>query len=182
MGLIYSCKKTDDEINPEPVSYKLPWHTQYLNYKNLACGSQANAYNIFYKDSLINEKCVDYSVNHISKTVTVNDSILHYFIDLGITSRTLTTSSGGYTWKEYNTAASNLIKFYVFNEELSYCITSVNNNSYVTGIGQSQLKMYHDSLSFGTHYITDLGTAIQNIDSTIIELSDTVTYIIKFHD
>ncbi len=185
MGLFFLVKKTQEEIEKvltDTVSYELPWDTKYISHKNFACGSHSSAFRILYKDSIIMESCVDYSANHLSNKLVINDSVMHYFVFESLSSHVLTTSNGGYLWEKYQTSGPEFNKFHIINEELTYCITDRADALFITGIGESDLDRYSGNTTAGTYYITDLGTNVQNIDSTLIEVNDTVTYIINFHN
>ncbi len=111
----------------------------------------------------------------------VNDSILHLFITYSTGTKVLTTIDGGNKWEEFLTGPPNFLKFNYVNTNLTYCFTKNGNELFITGIGMSSLSKYKDSLTVGTHYISDLGANIIDIDSTIIEINDSIDFVILFN-
>jgi hypothetical protein len=174
--VLLSCKKKDND------PYALPWKTEFIHYENNHCGSgsHSSGYKIYYKDLLLREECEDYGGPWISDSLLVNDSILHLFIIEYVGSYVLSTTNGGYTWDEFTTGPPNLVRLHFVNTKLTYCITHDQNKLFFTGIGKSNLSLYRDSLTIGTHYISDFGTNVLDIDSTVIGINDSVNFVILF--
>jgi hypothetical protein len=175
-----SCEKNDRE---DP--YKKPWNTKYIHYENIpnCSGNHSYGYKLYYKDLLLKEECVQFGGIKIAYCLLVNDSVLHLVFTGSQGSYVSTTNDGGFTWKVYGLGPPDFVKLHLVNEKLSYCITrtySTYGYLFFTGIGKSNLIAYRDTLTAGTHYITDLGTDVFEIDSTLIEINDTVDYIILF--
>ena len=179
MTTLYSCSKNDDVVNP--LTYELPWKTEHINYKNnWSCNSGDYAgYKLYYKDKLIKEEC-SFERLTISDSTLVNDSILHLYLPGYLRSYVLTTYNGGLDWGRLEVGPPFLLKLHVVNSKLSYCITHHNNYFYVTGIGESGLSVYKDSLTNGTHHITDLETNILDRDSTTIKINNDIDLVINF--
>ncbi len=179
--ILFSCEKEKNEVkNP----FDLPWNTEYIHYENLSLcsGSHSSGYKLYYKDSLLMEECIEFGGIRISDSLLINDSILHLFFSGGYGSYDLMTKNGGYSWEQFSTGPSDIYNIHFVNTDLIYCVTKNQNNLYFTGIGKSNLSIYKDTLTKGTHYIPDTGTNIVNIDSTIIMLNDSVDYVIKFNE
>ncbi len=178
-------KKDDDEIGKNVKNpYKLPWKTESIHYENLSMcnGSHSSGYKIYYKDSLLMEECTLGSTR-ISNSLLTNDSILHLFvIRKSNSSYDLLTKNGGHSWEEIHVGPPEIYKIHYVNLELVYCVTINQNDLYFTGIWKSNLSNFKDSLTKGRHYITDLGTNISDMDSTVITLNDSVDFVIKFKD
>lgn len=180
-----ACNKDDDE-NGENIKdpYQLPWNTVNIHYENLSMcnGSHSSGYKLYYKDSLLMEECTLGSTR-ISNPLLINDSILHLFaIIRSNASYDLLTKNGGYTWEQIPVGAPYIYKLHYVDLELVYCVTLHQNVLYFTGVWESDLSMYKDSLTKGRHYIMDLGTNISDMDSTVITLNDSVDFVIKFKD
>ncbi len=178
---ILSCEKNkiDNEYKLENP-YELPWNTKFISFKDSTCGNHAYGYKLYYKDSLLSEKCDDFRGICICDSLLVNDSILHLLLEDRNHSFVWTTINGGYTWEEYNAGPPEFLKFHFVNTMLTYCVTFNQNDLYFTGIGESDLSVYKANLINGTHYIRDLGTNINDFDSTLIKINDSVKYIILF--
>jgi hypothetical protein len=174
--VLSSCKKKDND------PYALPWKTEFIHYENIygCSGYHSNGYKLFYKDLLLKEECIDYAGPSISDSLLVNDSILHLFFVEYVGSYVLSTTNGGYTWDDFTTGPPNLLKLHLVNTKLTYCITHDQNKLFFTGIGKSNLSLYIDSLTIGTHYISDFGTNVLDIDSTVIGINDSVNFVILF--
>ena len=184
IALVFNaCNKAEDKVS-ENISdpYQLPWKTKYIHYQNISMcnGNHSSGYKLYYKDSLIKEDCIIYGGISISDSIFINDSILHLFLVGNSGSYDLFTKNGGYRWEQTALGPPEIYKTHTVNPQLLYCVTKNQNDIYFTGIGKSNLAVYKQSLTKGTHYITDSGTSITDIDSTCISLNDTVSYIIKF--
>ncbi len=59
---------------------------------------------------------------------------------------------------------------------------STGGTIFFTGLGDSDLDLYQGKLEEGIHYISDLGTSVSSIDSTVIKLSNNATFVIKFKE
>ncbi len=182
--LFFSCEKEDDGPgnNETPDPYELPWQTEFIHYGNIyMCrGSHSSGYQLFYKDSLLKEECIEFGGIGIADSLLVDDSILHLFFSGSNGSYDLLTQNGGYSWEQFYTGPPELYKIHPVDKELIYCVTKNQNDLYFTGIGESNLSLYTDSLTRGTHYIFDSGTKISGIDSTLLVLNDSVSFVIKF--
>ena len=184
--ILFSCEKEKNELNEKEVNnpYDLPWDTEYIHYENLSMcsGSHSSGYKLYYKDSLLMEECIEYGGIGISDSLLINDSILHLFFTGNNGSYDLMTKNGGYSWEQFPVGPPDIYNIHFVNIDLVYCVTKNQNDLYFTGIGESNLSVYKDTLTNGTHYILDTGTNIVNIDSTIIMLNDSVDYVIKFNE
>ncbi len=184
--VLFSCEKeNNDDSNDDDIvitdPYELPWKTEFIHYRNFLIGSHGSGYELYYKDSLLKRETVEFEYLAIIDSMLVNDSILHLFFTGSTNSFVLTTKNGGYTWDYFLTGSPNLINFHFVNTKLTYCVTGFQNNIMFTGIGKSNLSIYHDTLRTGTHYILDYGTDVLDIDSTIIEINNNTDYIILFN-
>ncbi|MFO7868007.1 MAG: hypothetical protein R6U95_01755 [Bacteroidales bacterium] len=184
--VLYSCNKENNQPeNSKENSYDLPWKTEFITYENtwLCNGSHSNGYKLYYKDSLLKEECYEFGGITIEDSLLVNDSILHLFFNSSKGgSSVLSTSDGGYTWSNYPTGPPELLRFHFVDTELTYCITQVGDDVFVTGIGKSSVSMYEDSLRSGTHYIQDVGTEVADKDSTVIQINDSINFILLFKE
>lgn len=187
--LIFSCKKDSEDIekkeeveNTENIDpYQLPWKTEFIHYTNvdMCSGSHSSGYKLYYKDSLLQEECVQSEGITISESLTLNDSILHLFF-IGVGSYDLMTRNGGYSWEHFSTGPPEFYKKHVVNNDLIYCVTKNQNDLYFTGVGESNLSVYEDTLTAGTHHLIDSGARVSGIDSTVIILNDSISFVIKF--
>jgi hypothetical protein len=185
--ILFSCEKENNETNDtvSPNLYSLPWKTEYIHYENIPMcrGNHSSGYKLFYKDSLLKEECIEFGAIGISDSLLVNDSILHIFFESSeIGSYDLLTKNGGYSWEKYGTGPPYIYKTHFVDINLVYCVTRNQNDLYFTGIGESNLTVYKDTLAKGTHYILDTGTNIIDIDSTLISINDSVDFVIKFKE
>lgn len=196
-AFIACTKKTTTTNPPAPiqsaVKYPQPWSTKDISYTSqnpcFPSYGYGGAFKLLYKDTVIfNSGCELYSGYMITDSVIVNQSVMHLFYTkggsgIGIGLRALSTQNGGYTWKEYACGASNLLKYHQVNTQLSYCITGsvlINGTAFISGIGKSNLSAYRDTVTSGINYINDFGTDFSALDSTTINLNDSVTFVIKF--
>lgn len=180
-----ACNKDDDKIEKEVKDpYELPWKTENIHYENLSMcsGSHSSGYKLYYKDSLLMEECIEFGGIGISDSLLINDSILHLFFTGSNGSYDLLTKNGGYSWKQFSVGPPDIYNIHYVNLELVYCVTKNQNDLYFTGIGESDLSVFKDSLTKGRHYIIDSGTNILDMDSTLITLNDSVDFVIKFND
>lgn len=187
---LFSCEKenvkkeTTEVINDVeiPNPYGLPWKTEFIHYENtfMCRGNHSSGYKLYYKDSLLKEECIEFGGIGVSDSLLINDSIVHLFFSGSAGSHILTTSNGGYSWDRFGTGPPFLQELHFVSEKLTYCVTKNQNDLYFTGIGASDLATYHNSLNNGINYISDFGTEITNIDSTIIEINDSVDFVILF--
>jgi hypothetical protein len=183
--VLIACNKEVNEIDNEVTNpYKLPWKTEYIHYENLSMcrGSHSSGYKLYYKDSLLMEDCIEFGGIRISNSLLINDSILHLFFTGSNGSYDLMTKNGGLSWEKFPLGPPDIYNIHFVNMELIYCVTKNQNDLYFTGIGESNLSIYKDTLSKGTHYIFDSGTNIIDIDSTLITLNDSVYFVIKFKE
>lgn len=180
-----ACNKEDNEIDKEVTdSYALPWKTEFIHYDNISMcsGSHSSGYKLYYKDSLLMEDCIEFGGIGISDSLLVNDSILHLFFTGSNGSYDLMTKNGGLSWEQFPVGPPDIYNIHFVNMELVYCVTKNQNDLYFTGIGESDLSVFKDSLTKGRHYIIDSGTNITDIDSTLINLNDSVDFVIKFKE
>ena len=185
LSIFIACNKEDNVIeNITSNPYELPWKTEYIHYENLTMcnGSHSSGYKLYYKDSLLMEDCIEFGGIKISNSLLINDSILHLFLSGSNGSYDLMTTNGGYSWKQYPIGPPEIYNIHFVDKELIYCVTKNKNDLYFTGIGESNLLVYKDSLTKGTHYILDLGTNMIEIDSTLINLNDSIDFVIKFNE
>lgn len=176
--MLMSCRK--EPLDP----YALPWNTRYISYENInfMCGSHSTGFNIYYKDSLLMHDCIEYGGVRIVDSLCVNDSFLMLFKASSVgNSEVLYTKNGGITWHNIIAGPPDLLQLHYVSDELIYCITSNYNDIYITGIDKSDLSVYKTKLIAGTHYLSDFGTNISGIDSTIIAINDTVKFVVLFH-
>ena len=180
-----ACNKEDNEIDKKVIDpYELPWKTENIHYENLSMcsGNHSSGYKLYYKDSLLMEDCIEFGGIGISDSLLVNDSILHLFFTGSNGSYDLMTVNGGYSWEQFSVGPPDIYNIHFVNMELVYCVTKNQSDLYFTGIGESNLSIYKDTLTKGTHYIIDSGTNITDIDSTLINLNDSVDFVIKFKE
>jgi len=180
-----ACNKEDNEIDNEVTDpYALPWKTEFIHYDNISMcsGNHSYGYKLYYKDSLLMEDCIEFGGIGISDSLLVNDSILHLFFTGSNVSYDLMTRNGGLSWEQFPVGPPDIYNVHFVNVELIYCVTKNQNDLYFTGIGESNLSIYKDTLTIGTHYIIDSGTNITDIDSTLINLNDSVDFVIKFEE
>lgn len=176
---LLSCKKNKPE---EKVNYDLPWSTEFIHYENGGfCGNHSGGYKIFYKDSLILEYCESFNGYGVGSPLRVNNSILYLRKGNVNVSYVLYTKDGGLNWQSEVIGPSTLKKFHNVSPELMYSVTQISNRLFFTGVGQSSLKLHEDTLAGGTHYISDPGTTITDLDSTVIEINDSARYVILFN-
>jgi len=181
---LIACNKEDNEIDNEVTDpYELPWKTEYIHYENISMcnGSHSYGYKLYYKDSLLMEDCIEFGGFWITDSLLVNDSILHLFFT-GYGSYDLMTRNGGLSWEQFPVGPPYIYNIHFVNMELVYCVTKNQNDLYFTGNEESNLSIYKDTLTKGTHYIIDSGTNIVDIDSTLITLNDSVDFVIKFKE
>ena len=181
--VVSSCKKPDDDSddgNPTDP-YALPWNTKYIHYENIKCGNHCEGYRLFYKDSILKEEFIDFDLINISKSMLVNDSIMHLYFVSTTGSYVLSTRNGGITWKQYDTGPPIFKKFHFVNIDLTYCVIEFSRFSYITGIGNSDLSAHKDSMMVGLNYLSDFGTDVVSVDSTIIEINDSISYVVRFN-
>lgn len=175
---LFSCKK------PEKVAeetYELPWSTEYISYSNFAIGNHGSGFKIFYKDSLIRYDYESFGSLNISDSLLINKQILYLLkSNNGMGYSALYTKDGGVTWKEESCGPPYEFKFHAIEPNLIYCTTQIGKNIFITGLDQSNLKLYKDTLTNGIHYISDLGTDT-GLDSTILNISDTVKFVVLFN-
>lgn len=145
-------------------------------------GSHSSGYKLYYKDSLLMEDCMEYGGIGIADSLLINDSILHLFFKSSTDSYDLLTKNGGYNWEKFSLGPPDIYNIHLVDSELVYCVTKNQNDLYFTGVGESNLSMYKDTLTKGTHYIIDSGTNISDMDSTLITLNDSVDFVIKFNE
>lgn len=183
-----SCKKDNIDGNSpttDPITdpYGLPWNTENIAYTNIdkMCGNHSYGYKLYYKDSLLLEDCETYGGITLGPSLLVNDSILILYRPATSSSMVIQTENGGLSWTEYHAGPPSFVQFHFVNTALTYSITENSNRLFFSGIGQSDLSVYMDSITTGTNYINDFGTAIEDIDSTIIAINDSVKYVVKFH-
>jgi len=184
---LIGCNKEDEDnvIENEVTNpYELPWKTEYIHYENISMcsGSHSSGYKLYYKDSLLMEECIEFGGIGISDSLLLNDSILHLFFTGSNGSFDLVTINGGYSWEQFHVGPPDIYNIHFVNMELVYCVTKNQNDLYFTGIGESNLSIYKDSLTKGIHYIIDSGTNILDIDSTLLTLNDSVDFVIKFNE
>ena len=162
--------------------YSRPWKTQYLSYKNISnmCGNHTNGYKLYYKDSLIRTECQQYGYMNLENPFYINDSTMMFFKPTDSHGAVLSTKDGGYSWAETSVGMVYLYKFHLVNTNLSYCITKYSTQIYLTGIGKSDLSWYVGPYVKGRHYIQDMGTGITDLDSTMITMNDSLSYVILF--
>jgi hypothetical protein len=106
LSLLVSCQKENDKTAGEiPDPYEWPWKTEYVHYQNIpmCMGSHSSGYELYYKDSLLREECIQFGGIGIADSLLINDSILHLFLSGVNGSSVLTTASGGYSWQEFQT-------------------------------------------------------------------------------
>ncbi|MCE3294987.1 MAG: hypothetical protein K0R65_701 [Crocinitomicaceae bacterium] len=179
LGLILlSCKKD----NVPDHSYDLPWNAKFITYKNISIGNHGSGYQLFYKDSLIREEGESFGGPGISQAFLMNEQVLYLYKTHSVypSLAVLYTKDGGNTWKSVNCGPRHSAKLHVVNPDHVYCVTQYQTRIFFTGIDQSDLKMYEDTMTSGIHYISDLGTN-SDLDSTVININDTVQYVILFH-
>ena len=185
LSIFIGCSKESAVIEDEPSNpYELPWKTEFIHYENftLCDGSHSSGYKVYYKDSLLMGECLKMGGIRIADSLLINDSILHLFFTGGYGSYDLITTNGGISWEKYVTGPPEIYNIHFVDTELIYCVTKNQNDLYFTGVGQSNLSVYKDSLTTGTHYILDFGTNMLEIDSTLITLNDSVDFVIKFRE
>ena len=183
LALLVSCQKENDKTAGEiPDPYEWPWKTAFVHYQNIpmCMGSHSSGYELYYKDSLLREECIQFGGIGIADSLLINDSVLHLFLSGSNGSSVLTTASGGYSWQEFQTGPPGLQKLHFVDTKLTYCVTKNQNDLYFTGIGTSDLSVYGDTLASGINYIFDHGTDIADRDSTVIGINDSVTFVILF--
>ena len=186
--ILFSCEKEkekDDPIEPELSNpYALPWSTKYIHYKNInmCCGYHSTGYKVYYKDSLIMQDCYWNDAIYISDSLLVNDTILDIFILTSTNGFAMMTKNGGISWEQFDFGPPIIYKIHYVKEDLVYCITSVHNVLFFSGIGESSLSVYPDTMTNGRHYILDTATNVVNIDSTLITINDSIDYVIKFNE
>lgn len=129
------------------------------------------------------EECVQFGGIGISDSLLINESILHlFFTHSNGNSYDLVTRNGGTSWEQVQLGPPDIYNIHFVNKDLIYCVTKNQNDLYFTGIGKSDLSIFKDTLTKGTHYIRDLGTDIKDLDATLITLNDSVNFIIKFKE
>lgn len=180
-----ACNK-EGNLNDKEVSdpYGLPWKTTYIHYENISMcnGYHSSGYKLYYKDSLLMDECIQFGGMGITDYLLINDSILHLFYYDNNGSHDLLTTNGGIRWEQYPIGSHEIYNIHFVEFDLIYCVTKNQNDLYFTGIGESNLSIYPDYMTKGTHYILDSGTNIIDIDSTLIILNDSVNYVIKFNE
>lgn len=176
--LFTACRKENDKTD----LYELPWNTKYITYRNIQnmCGSHSSGFQVYYRDSLLMEDCIQFGGVSIADSLLISESSLLFFKSSGNGSVVLHTKDGGLSWSSINTGPPPLLKFHKVTPELIYCITYNQKDLYFTGIGKSALSLYKTGLVAGTHNITDSGTDITHLDSTTIPINDSVTFVIQF--
>ncbi len=181
--LFNSCKKESDSQDPAVEAYAKPWKTEFLNCQNVPnmCGNHSAGYKLYYKDSLIQEECLQNGGVSIVDSLKTNDSTMYFIKSSSANGSTvLSTTNGGNTWTSTQAGAPDFLKLHTVSPVLSYCITYNLNDVYLTGLGKSGLAASKSVLKKGNTYISDKGTLVTDKDSTIIAINDTVNFIIRF--
>ena len=190
---LFSCKKKEQKDNsdqypnplptPAQILYPRPWSTAFISYKNIAnpCGSHSSGYNLFYKDTLLRSECAQYASINLAYPYYINDSIMHFFKRDHYHGEVLSTFNGGYSWKSTNVGPTGFVKFHFINTELIYCVTTSSSNYYFSGIGKSNLSIFKTSFTKGKHYLSDTGTTVTQLDSTLITINDSLSFVVLFN-
>jgi hypothetical protein len=188
---VLSCRKEQTIMPPEEPfyvnPYPRPWKTEFISYKNVFvpdCGDNHSCgYKLFYKDTLIRTVCDTYQkARHIDTAFVVNDSTMFMFDRIETTGLVVYTRNGGYTWTEKQVGTKFSPKFYVVNPNLVYCFTTgIPANYYLmSGVGKSDLLGVHLTMIKGRYFVVDRGAGITDRDSTMINLNDSLTVVIRF--
>ncbi len=177
--LVLSCAKK--EI-PYETRYPRPWKTEHISYKNLInpCGAHSQGYDLFYMDTIVRSECQYMGGMALQSPLVVNDSLMMFFKPTNMRGEVLRTGTGGYTWSAIYVGTISLSKFHFVNAKLTYCITHSLTDLYFTGIGKSALSVHKTTVTKGRHYISDLGTAITEMDSTVITINDSLSFVVLF--
>lgn len=180
---VLCCRKKQIPSQNIPLDpYARPWKTEFISYKNIQhmCGFHSNGCELYYKDSLRLSECVEYGELRLQQPFKINDSTMVFFKPTYTHGAVLYTSNGGFSWAEIYTGPMFFSKFHLVHPELIYCVTNFDADLFITGIGKSDLSAYKISNKKGRYYISDPGTIVTNIDSTVIDVNDSLSFVVRF--